>query len=296
MFQFSILFLLVTSIFSQELVDEYIQKVMLGIISEAIEKLPEYKSKYPNHPGVIYLDALLEVDGDLAKEKFTQIYNMHKGSQYSENSIIKVSEYYYTSGLYLQSAEWLKKIPKYYSKSQHLEKSIKLFINSLVVSDHLDSAVYYSRVFKKQFPNINLEEYMLEVKQDYETEPQKTTEAKLEEDISNEIKKLEAAPKKNKNIIVKIQDLLDKVKEDITTPINEYSLQIGAFGKRSNAEEQRDILLKSGYDARIDNINSNGVLLYIVRVGYFINREDAKRQQDSIQSRLAMNSIIIKSD
>ena len=65
--------------------------------------------------------------------------------------------------------------------------------------------------------------------------------------------------KKNKNIIVKIQDLLDRVKEDITSPINEYTLQMGAFGKKSNAEYQREILINGGYDARIESINSNSL-------------------------------------
>ena len=104
---FFIIFLL-SHMFSQELVDQYIDQVLSDDISEAIQNLPEYEEKYPNHPGVIYLGALLEIDGYKAKEKFVQIYSQHRGSKYSEQSIIKVSEYYYTSGLYLQSADWLK--------------------------------------------------------------------------------------------------------------------------------------------------------------------------------------------
>ena len=93
-----------------------------------------------------------------------------------------------------------------------------------------------------------------------------------------------------------IQDLLDRVKDDITAPINEYSLQIGAYGKKSNAKHQMQILLEDGYDARIESVNSNGIILYTVRVGYFANYADAKRQQEKIYSRLAVNSIIIKSE
>ena len=103
--------LVISNIFSQELIDEYINQVMSGEISVAMEKLPEYTWNYPNHPGVLYLSALLETDGSLAKEKFSQIYNNHKSSKYSDKSIMKVSEYYYTAGLYVQSAEWLKKYP-----------------------------------------------------------------------------------------------------------------------------------------------------------------------------------------
>ena len=59
--------LLISIFFPQKLIDEYINQVMSGDISLAVEKLPEYILNYPNHPGVLYLSALLETDGVLAK-------------------------------------------------------------------------------------------------------------------------------------------------------------------------------------------------------------------------------------
>jgi len=300
--KYSIIIILFISIFyPQKLIDEYIDQVMSGEISGATEKLPEYLSNYPNNPAVLYLSALLEIEGALAKEKFAQIYNNHQSSEYADKSVLKVSEYYYSAGLYEESAKWLKKIPKYYSRSEYLDKSIKLFINSLVVSGNVDSATYYIEVFKKQFPNINLKEFVLEVKADYESvadnEPinlSSSSSATKEEVNSN--KTVSSPNKNNKNIIVKIQDLLDRVKEDLTAPINEYTLQVGAFGKKSNAEYQKEILINGGYDARIDHVNSSGVLLYIVRVGYFESHADAKRYKEDMYSRLAVNSIIIKNE
>ena len=112
----------------------------------------------------------------------------------------------------------------------------------------------------------------------------------------NSIQPTSPPKKKNKNIIMKIQDLLDKVKEDIIAPINEYTIQAGAFGKRSNAENLKRILIEGGYDSRIETINSNGIMLYIVRVGYFSTYDDAKKHQEEIYSRLALNSIVIKNE
>ncbi len=305
---FFIIIISYSILFSQELIDEYINQVMLGDISLASEKLPEYILDYPNHPGVLYLSALLETDGASAKEKFAQIYKEHKSSKYSDESIIKVSEYYYAAGLYVKSAEWLKKIPKFYSRSEYLDKSIKLFINSLIVSGNVDSAEYYTRVFKKQFPDVELEEIITNIKNDYESEPEESQFVELSKpNISKKtnpvaeekksIEKIKKPPKgKNKNIIVKIQDLLDRVKEDITSPINEYTLQIGAFGKKSNARHQKEMLINGGYDARIESVNSNGIILYTVRVGYFASHPEAENYKNEIYSRLAVNSIIIKNE
>ena len=222
----------VSFLFPQDHIDELIQHVLHGSKDSAAISFPKIEHKYPNNPSVMYLKGLLETDGEKAMTLFTKLYNTHPASDYGDDAVMKVSEYYYAAGLYVQAADWLKKIPQYYSKSEHLEKSIKLFINALTVSGNTDSAVYYSKVFKKQFPDINLEEYMLEVKQDYESERDTAPVELSKKNISGTTEIQNDSKKKNKNIIVKIQDLLDKVKNDITTPINEYSLQAGAFGKK----------------------------------------------------------------
>ena len=280
--------ILFSYLFSLELIDQHIEQVLSGDISKAVSSLPNYEVKYPNNPEVIYLSGLLEVDGNSAKEKFAHISNNHKGSKYSVDSIIKVAEYYYTSGLYLQSAEWLKKVPRYHSTSKNLEKSINLFINSLLVSGNTDSAIYYSKIFEKQFPDIEFEKFSLQKKEVHK-------ETVLSKPDLNQTKD-RITTKKSKNIIVKIQDFLNRVQDDLSMPINEYSLQTGAFGKKVNAEQQEQILLDNGYDARIESINSNGILLYIVRVGYFSNHSDAKQEKQSINSNLDINPVIIKNE
>ena len=131
-------------------------------------------------------------------------------------------------------------------------------------------------------------------KQSYIDEAPNVKNAKPDE-VENILPK-ESKNKESKNIIVRFQELLDKVKDDLTAPINEYSLQTGAFGKRSNAEQQYQVLLDAGYDARVESVNSNGILLYTVRLGYFSNRPDAVKEQKKISSSLGFNSVIINNE
>ena len=35
---------------------------------------------------------------------------MHKNNKYADDAVMKIGEYYYVSGLYIQAAEWFKKI------------------------------------------------------------------------------------------------------------------------------------------------------------------------------------------
>ena len=283
--RFSLIF--ISFLFSLESVDKYINQVLKGDISNAVLHLPDLESVYPNNPEVIFLSGLLDVEGGSAKQKFSYIASNHKGSKYSPDAIIKVSEYYYAAGLYMESAEWLKKIPQYYPGAENLDEVIKLFMNSLSVAGYSDSVSYYSEVFKKQFPGFEFEEIALQ-KQSYIEAPN------IQNTKPDEVKN--NPPKESKNIIVRFQELLDKVKDDLTAPINEYSLQTGAFGKRSNAEQQYQVLLDAGYDARVESVNSNGILLYTVRLGYFSNRSDALKEQKKISSSLGFNSVIINNE
>ena len=289
--RFSLIF--ISFIFSLESVDKYINQVLKGDISNAVLHLPDLESVYPNNPEVIFLSGLLDVKGGSAKQKFSYIASNHKGSKYAPDAIIKVSEYYYAAGLYMESAEWLKKIPQYYQGLENLDEVIKLFMNSLSVAGYSDSVSYYSEVFKKQLPEFEFEEIALQ-KQSYIDEAPNVKNAKPDE-VENILPK-ESKNKESKNIIVRFQELLDKVKDDLTAPINEYSLQTGAFGKRSNAEQQYQVLLDAGYDARVESVNSNGILLYTVRLGYFSNRPDAVKEQKKISSSLGFNSVIINNE
>ena len=59
---------------------------------------------------------------------------------------------------------------------------------------------------------------------------------------------------------------------------------------------KKKILLDGGYDARIESINSNGILLYLVRVGYFSSHSGAKQEKQNINSNLDINPVIIKNE
>ena len=142
---------------SQDHIDTLIQDVLHGSRDSAEKALPTIEQEYPNNPSVMYLKGLLETDGEEAMAFFSNLYNTHPTSDYGDDAVMKVAEYYYVAGLYVQAADWLKKMPIYYSRSDHIERAVKLFLNSLIVSGLKDTAIFYSRVFERQFPELNVE-------------------------------------------------------------------------------------------------------------------------------------------
>ncbi len=66
MLKIIVFFVFSTFLYSQN-VDLYISLINEGKSKGVLESLPELISKYPNDPGVLYLNALLNKDGELCR-------------------------------------------------------------------------------------------------------------------------------------------------------------------------------------------------------------------------------------
>ena len=157
-----------SAIFSQGGIDRFIGEVLSGSKDSAVYYFPIIEKQYPNNPDMLFLKGILETDGEIAMKIFIDLYDKHPTSDYGDDAVMKVAEYYYASGLYVQSAKWLKKMPLYYSRSKHIERAIKLYLNSLIVSGLRDTAVVLSQVFQRQFPNLDVSEKINGLLKEYE--------------------------------------------------------------------------------------------------------------------------------
>ena len=261
-----------SSLFSQEKIDLLINDVLSGIKDSANYYLPLLESRYPNNSKMLFLKGLLEHDGEKAMKVFVDLYNNHPTSEYGDDAVMKVSEYYYASGLYIKSAEWLKKMPLFYSRSEHIERALKLFMNSLIVSGNKDTAIFYSKVFKRQFPQIDVDEKINSLLINYD-------DLKLIEE--HNLQKHDHGDKKSNFFKAR------KINK------NKFSLQSGAFGSKENAEKQRLLINGAGFDARIVDLKRNDKRLYIVRIGYFESKENAEKVANNIKLKLDLSTIII---
>jgi hypothetical protein len=267
---------------AQDHLDALIQDVLHGSRDSAAIYLPTMEQRYPNNPSLMYLKGLLEINGEEAKTIFAKLYNTHPTSEYGDDAVMKVSEYYYAAGLYVQAAIWLKKMPIYYSRSEHIERAVKLFLNSLIVSGHKDTAIFYSRVFKRQFPHLDVDGKINNLLLDFE----KADQAK--EDASK-ILKPEATT----------TEIMDETPIVIFNTDNShgiYSLQTGAYSVRENAESQKINLIIAGFSARINELYKSQRRLYAVRIGHFNSKEDAQKVGAQIKSKLDINTIVIRNN
>ena len=246
-------------------IDRLINDVVLGIDEEARNKISILIDDYPNDGNVLFLQGLLEQDGLKSIEIYKKIYKFHKNNRYADDAVMRIGEFYYVSGLYIQAAEWFKKIHMYYRRSEHLESGINLFLQCLIIAGSSDTAYSYSETFNNIFPKVQIDSKI------------KKTFSKLDKN---------ASVVSNKKLIEEIESKKEKTIS--------FSLQIGAYGNRDNAEKAMYNLRSVGYSSRIDKIDKKNKILYTVRCGYFDSKNEANKIKKRLRIHLGYDPIIVK--
>tara|TARA_B100000029_G_scaffold449598_1_gene472953 strand:+ start:51 stop:806 length:756 start_codon:yes stop_codon:yes gene_type:complete len=119
------------------------------------------KNSLATGPDYIFLDALIEFNGDSAFKKYQDFYYSYPQHKHADYAVYEVGSYYYAKGYYVNSSSWFKKIPIYYHKSKLMEKSIEMFFNAMIISGFTDSLSYYSNAFSKLYPNLEISSHSI---------------------------------------------------------------------------------------------------------------------------------------
>ena len=297
-----LIFITYSVLTAQQNIEELIRDVNLGKTKESLSKINQLEKDFPNNPGVMYLSALLETDGDKARKQYESLYKNHPNSEYSDDAVMKIAEYYYAAGLYIQSSKWTKRMARYYARSEHIDRAVKLFLNALIISGSKDTAHYYSKVFKKQFPKMDVDTKLSELLNELEV-PIKDSDLKaqvVEADTSS-----------------KSSGILDKIVETLSSPVPDdinlslpsfdcstnfyakkepFSLQVGAYSKQKNANQQKNQLNSAGFTSRVETKESKGRLLYVVKIGFYSDRVTAKAVRLELKSTLGIDTFIVENN
>ena len=247
--------LLLLSISLGQNIDLYFSLIEQGKIDGVKENLPELISKYPKNPGVLYLKALLTQDGKSAIKQYKKLLKQYPNSKYAPDAAMKIGEYLYARGLYTQAATLLKNIPIKYPRFIGIQRATNLMVNSFNAIGEADSARYYALIIKSMFP-------------------------KIDTDISS--------LKKQNKPLAQVFDF-NKKKLDL----GPYVIQIGAFGSRENARRLKLQVTQLGHDVSINNVESNGKILYAVRVNRFKSKKQAENIGRDIKSKIGVEYRIL---
>jgi tetratricopeptide (TPR) repeat protein len=101
-------------------INSYIARINSGQGEEVRNEIPTLLAKYPNNPGVLYLQALVTSDGGEAVRIYQSIVDNFPKSEWADDALYKVYQFYYALGLYRTAELKMDQLRKEYPDSKHL--------------------------------------------------------------------------------------------------------------------------------------------------------------------------------
>tara|TARA_Y100000768_G_scaffold379445_1_gene355205 strand:+ start:1669 stop:2451 length:783 start_codon:yes stop_codon:yes gene_type:complete len=236
----------------------YIEKIESGNMDVPYDLIYSYDKIIPNNPVYLYLRGLIEVDGSKSIKYYKKLYDLDPKHDFADDAAMKIGEYYYSIGYYIQASEWLKKMPVYYPRSNRSADAVDLFIKSLIISGKQDTAMFYLKIIKNQMPNVNINDEYID--------------------------------------LLKSTSYHD-TPDDIPKVLGQYYfLQIGVYADYSNARKVRDVLNLKGFNSQVEHKKIANKRMYIVIEGRYLSERLANKASKKIKRVLNFDSIVKKNN
>ena len=256
----------------------YLTLIEKGRYEEVRENIPDLLSRYPNEPGVKYIQALINNDGDVSLAQYKKVIENFPDSEFASQSSIKIGEYLFARGLYSQASAQLKKSILDYPKSDFHQRALDLMINSYIATGEKHSARISLALNSDLYPKLDYKKYNLGVTP---TSKKDSRLVRIDKNYVNErIKTVKAKRTKAKS------------NKKAYTP---WVVQVGAFGKYENANRLKKQLQSSGFPTEIHRIKSNGNRLHAVRIVRYETKNQADKIGRSLKSKFGLDFRIINS-
>ena len=273
-----ILFVINSCLVLSQNLNLYFTLVQKGRLDEVRENLPDLVSRYSNDPGVLYLQALVNKNGESSLLQYQELIKNYSDSEYAALSSMKIGEYLFARGLYSQASTQLKKSILGYQKGEHHQRALDLMVNSYTATGEEDSVQFSLDLISKLYPSLDYKKYGFFKENTAKRDPKLVRVNK--ETITERIKTVKAKRSKSKS------------KKQIKKP---WVVQVGAFGNYNNANSLKNQLKNGGYPTEVRRINSNGKRLHAVRIVRYSSKSEAEKIGRSLKSKFGLDFRVINS-
>jgi tetratricopeptide (TPR) repeat protein len=258
-------FLFPSQISSAQDVDTYLAMIRDGRVAQVRESLPDLLDRYPDHDGVLYLRAVVDMDGEAAVEQFRQLVERFPNSPYADDASLRIGEYLYSRGLYTQASMYLKDLLIRYPGSEDRGRAADLMVKSFEATGELDSLRHYVEV--------------LDLRALLEAGEAAFSSGAVAESLTTDDKVAgERRVSPGSSVVVQAQKF------------KPWVIQIGAYADRTNAERVKRRFENSGFDVSIVAVQDNGQILSAVQIVRFATRSEAEVAGQQITDEFGMSN------
>jgi len=230
---------------AQPVIDRLEQLWQEDQLEELLDDLPEAVRDYPENPIVLYFQGIFERDGERALKYFEKIVSQYPDSKFADDALFRMGQFYYTRNAYSRSCRYFSYFMKAYLNSLLYDDAYYLYCQSLLAQGKIDSARAALQAFIREARNSPYVDL-----------------AVLDLEFS----------------VSKVEHQSDALAEDSRLPASKYryTLQLGAFKNKNNAQKLVNRLKKNDLLAKIEKVRRGSGVLYAVWLGRFETKELAR--------------------
>lgn len=210
-------------------------------LNELERVLPALSKSFPDHPSVLFYQALFENDAGKALSLYNTIHSKHPRSKYADDALFRVGQFYHTTGQLDRADSIYNKLLSDYPQSELLDRAAYAQCQVLFARGEFDAAETHLRHFLQFFPR---SEFTDVVVWDLENLQQDIDQATLREIIEQEnvfsiqigvLRQLKNAKRVQKELSEKFNDV--NIREQLLGNEKLYAITLGTFYERKKAEQ-----------------------------------------------------------
>ncbi len=247
---------------SQEKIERLKRLIDADRYDEAKQLLPLVRQEYPNHPSVLYANALFEQNAEKALQTYSIVVERHQDSEYADKALFKMAQFYYARGKYDQARRYFSLLTRLYPQSHMKDDAQYFFCQCYQAQGKLDSAKVFFKAFVENAPRSPYADLAI-----YDLESTRLAESGV---VSAQIGDQLLPPSKYR-----------------------YSIQLGAFGNKENARRVSEKLNKAGYSVEVVDKRQEGKKLYMVWLGKFETKALARNFAEKFHNKYDMDYKIV---
>jgi tetratricopeptide (TPR) repeat protein len=227
-----------------------------GRIAEARQELGSLSSRSEETESILFLHGLLSADADSAAEFYETLLETYPDGRYGDIVLYRLAQMKYAQGLYRNALNQFSRLASEYPRSSLLQRTQYWMALCFHALGEKSSA---AEMFRKAIDDHPQSELTRIARRDFE---------QLDLDSPDEE---QADPE----------------------PQNRYTVQIGAFANQSNALLRKSYFERQGYSVQLSTKMREGRTLYLVWVGSYASREEAKQMGERLKKRFGVQYTLV---
>jgi cell division septation protein DedD len=251
-------------------IKKYVAAVNSGNADEVRKELPALVTKYPNNPGVLYVQGLVTHEGSEALRTYQSIVDNFPESEWADDALYRVYEFYYALGLYRTAEIKMQQLAERFPNSPYVKAAGTRTAQSTVVTDEPDAVPPVSAPTAAETP--------------------KTETPKIEAPAKE--KELPVVPLPDASAGTQPSPESTPVQSDTAIPVR-FVLQTGAFGQQSNAEILKTRFESAGYPVEMISKVKDTRALFLVWVGSYSTYEEARAAAQEVKRTMGIDAMVI---